>query len=895
MKASSILPVVLAFTIGCSDPVVADADADADADLDADADAGGDADADTDADTDADGELDGDAGPPLELGDGAGTTLLVERRGEVRLERGGRTLVRLEADAFVIGVVDALDPSLNYDPYYLEDVDSGIYRPPAGLELLAPEAATAVALGDAIGLDLRYAGGRASRVELRVSAAGRFEARWGVPAVSGDAGPTVFARVALHGGADEHFYGLGEHFDHVDQRGQVRAMQLEPAPLESSYNEAHVPIPLLVATGGWGVYVDSRRPGVFAVAAGGDDAVRFTYGLGEAAAEGLTFYLMAEDHPLDVTRHYYELTGFPGPVAPWALGPVLWRNEIEGQAAVEDDLRTLRELDLATTGYWIDRPYASAVNTFDFAAADYADPAAMAALADDLGLGLALWHTPYVDPDAEASRPLYDEAVARGYFAPLAATALASWGPPIDFTNPEAFTWWQGLLEGYRDLGVEGYKLDYAEEILVGAFGMRLPWRFHDGSDELTMHRGYQELYHRVYAEMLPARGGFLLCRAGVAGDQVNGVILWPGDIDADLVRQGDPIVDGDGETVSAVGGLAAAVIAGSSLGPSGFPLFGSDTGGYRHSPPDRETFIRWFEHTALSPVMQVGTGSSDMPWDLDGVLDAEVLDLYRTYARLHLRLFPYLWTYLDRLATDGRAIQQPLGLAAPELGEHPDDVYLLGDALLVAPVVDRGVTSRELVLPAGAWQDWWTGALHQGGVESSATVPAPLGVAPLLVRAWAPVPMLRPTIDALEPVADPSAIDSFATSPGPLWVRVAADPAASDIGAGAFVLYDGTALATRAAPAGDGACVDLELERTAGDVFGGATVFEVVGGAVVAVAYRLSATGADLPVTRAADQAAFDADPTAATWLDAGSGPRRAFARLPPDGAILTLRLCAE
>ncbi len=136
------------------------------------------------------------------------------------------------------------------------------------------------------------------------------------------------------------------------------------------------------------------------------------------------------------------------------------------------------------------------------------------------------------------------------------------------------------------------------------------------------------------------------------------------------------------------MGGLPAALIAGLSLGPSGFPFYGSDTGGYRHSPPDKELFTRWFQSTALSTVMQIGTSTNDVAWEPTpkNGFDQEMLGWYRSYTRLHLRLFPYIWTYAKRLKTDGRPIQRALGLAHPELGEHPDDTFLLGDSLLVAP-----------------------------------------------------------------------------------------------------------------------------------------------------------------------------------------------------------------
>src|SRR5262249_15154111 len=162
--------------------------------------------------------------------------------------------------------------------------------------------------------------------------------------------------------------------------------------------------------------------------------------------------------------------------------------------------------------------------------------------------------------------------------------------------------------------------------------------------------------------------------------------------------RHRDPEVASDGSHFTSVGGLPASMIAGISLGPSGFPFYGADTGGYRRGPPDQEVLTRWFEQTALSTVMQVGTRASTLPWDT-GVADydAEMVGWYATYAKLHLRLFPYVWTYAQNLAVDGRAIERPFGLVYPELGQHPDDEYLFGDALLVAPVLERGSTSRSV------------------------------------------------------------------------------------------------------------------------------------------------------------------------------------------------------
>ncbi|MEE2779102.1 MAG: TIM-barrel domain-containing protein, partial [Myxococcota bacterium] len=645
----------------------------------------------------------------------SGDTALLLEDGVLRLNRGDLTLMRFPLDGLQLGVVEALEDDRAYDPWFLiESADKLFYQPPAGLQWLDVEAVTVTEQTEtSANMELVYAGARRANLAVTVDGDDRFKLHW-MPEGSGD--PVAFFRLRPRVDSEEGFYGLGEYFDHVNHRGKARAMQFELSTLESTYNEAHVPIPMLLGTSGWGLFVPCPYGGAFSVAETEDDLVEATFGTGFASSAGLTFYLFTEDHPLDLTQHYYEVTGYPGLPAPWALGPWIWRDEIAGQVAVMEDLETIRALDLATSGYWIDRPFASAVNSFDFHPDTYSDAAGMIQTANDMGFRMALWQAPYIDDDEAATADLLAEGQAEGYFPSEAATMVNKWGPMVDLTNPDAYAWWQSLVEQYTSLGIEGFKLDYGQDIQIGAADVRLPWSFHDGSNELTQQSRFQALYHQVYAETLPEDGGFLLCRSGTYGDQTNGVIIWPGDLDATDTAHGEIILD-DGVEVEGVGGLEASMIAGLTLGPSGFPFYGSDTGGYRHAPPSKEVFIRWFQQTALSTVMQVGTNSNDVPWEGgsgDG-FDDEVVDLYRIYARLHLRLFPYEWTYAKALAVDGRPIQRALGLAYPEMGEHPWDTYLFGDHLLVAPVVKAEQRERDVLFPPGTWIDWWNGTSFGG------------------------------------------------------------------------------------------------------------------------------------------------------------------------------------
>ncbi len=700
--------------------------------------------------------------------------------------RGTKTLLTFPADGLSLGVVSAIEDGTDYDPY----PDGTPPSAPDGLRWLAVTSAHVVGQdASKMTLDLTYDEGKHATLDVVSAAPGRFA----LTLTPADAGPPVaLFKLRARVSATEGFYGLGEYLDDVNQRGHVRAMQLEAdgGRTESGYNEAHVPVPFVIGTEGWGLFVASRATGLFDVAAKEADLVEVTFGTGAASQQGLAFHLFSADHPLDVTKHFYDVTGAPHLPARWALGPWLWRDENRDQAQVESDAKTMRDLDLPHTALWIDEPYATGINSFDWNPKKFTDAPAMIQKVQGLGFRFGLWHAPYVDHKDPSTAALFAEAEKGGFFPKAVSLSLNPWSAPIDLTNGAAYAWWQALIHRYTDLGVEGFKLDYAEDIAPTVGKGRNVWRFADGSDERTMHSLYRVLYHRVYAETLPKEGGFLLCRAGTWGEGANGCIVWPGDLDATFAQHGE-----SAGTYVSVGGLPASVIAGLTLGPSGFPFYGADTGGYRHSPPDKELFMRWFQQTALSSVMQIGNSASTVAWEADpqtGV-DQELLDAYRTYTRLHLRLFPYEWTYAQALATTGRPITRALGLAYPSLGVHPNDAYMFGDDLLVAPVLARGARTRSVVFPPGEWIDWWTGAVHAGGV--TATVDAPLGTLPLYLRRGGIVPLLRPTIDTLSPTTSPATVDSYATTPGVLYPRVAAG---AD---GTFVLFDGALVELRSSP----------------------------------------------------------------------------------------------
>ena len=723
------------------------------------------------------------------------------------LRQGDQLRAHLPLAELRLGTVGTFDPDRNYAPDSLKNfpVKDLSWSHPTAARLLRP-ADNKPALGawndaSAALVELQTAteeGGAGPRWVLRLGALtdGTFSLDLELAdgelraATAAETGPdvTVLVDLAVAVTASERLYGLGEVFAGPEHRGQVRPMHMLPdLSTESGYNEVHVPIPLVIGSGGWGLFVQSRRPATFDLGKNDPERVHAIFNAGQ-----LRCYLFAADSPLAITGAYTRVTGAPALPARWAFGSIIWRNENKDQAEVLDDMTQIRAHDLAISAMWLDRPFDTHVNNFDFDPKRFPAPDEMISQVQALGMRMAMWSTPY----AEEGGTYHQQVVDNGWYVQLPALVkgIVKWGGPIDLTHPDAYAMWRSAIAKVAKRGIEGWKLDFAEDVQIGFGSLRLHYGFADGSDERTMHHGYALPYHKVYQENLPESGGFILSRAGTYGDQAITTMIWPGDLDANLLAHGEC----DDEACH-VGGLPASVAAMLGLAASGYPLYAADTGGYRHGRPDKQTFMRWLAQTGLSAAQQIGGGKQSNPWDFQAYegsqFDEEVLAAAVYYTRLHSRLFPYIYSAALRAQAHEPGPIRPFAMAHPELVQDAgyDSVaqtqYYLGDNLLVAPVVDAK-PGREVLLPAGQWLDWWT---HKPVAGAAATarrmqLTVPLDRIALWLRAGGLVPMLRPTIDTLAPATTPG-VDSFANEVGPLHVIVG--PGA----AGEAAVYDGSTI----------------------------------------------------------------------------------------------------
>jgi alpha-glucosidase len=338
---------------------------------------------------------------------------------------------------------------------------------------------------------------------------------------------------------------------------------------------------------------------------------------------------------------------------------------------------------------------------------------------------------------AEPGDAVFDSGTAEDAFVRDASGRVVrgvSWpGEAVfpDFTHARVRQWWGRLYEERLSQGFSGFWHDMDEPTSFTAFGeSTLPRSARHsldgrGGDHREAHNVYALCMARAGYEGLcalaPQERPFVLSRSGWAGLQRYGG-TWSGGI-----ATGWP-------------GLRASLSLVMGLGLCGVPYSGPDVGGFDGSPSP-ELYLRWFQLGAYLPLFRTRASARAgrrEPWEFG----AEVLEHARVALVERRRLLPYFVTLAHLARRTGAPYVRPLWWAAPEDRALRDceDAFLLGDCLLVAPVLDPGTDRRAVQLPRGRWYDTATEQVHEG--PGQVLVDAPLARVPVFVRAGAVVPV---------------------------------------------------------------------------------------------------------------------------------------------------------
>jgi len=434
----------------------------------------------------------------------------------------------------------------------------------------------------------------------------------------------------------------------------------------------------------------------------------------------------------EALARYLRLTGLPSLPPRWALGFHFARWGLKTQEEVEGVVAGFLERGLPLRAIHLDIDHMRGYRVFTVDEARFPDFPGMVARFRAQGVRTVLILDPGVK--REAGFPPYEEGLREGVFCRLPSGEVFQ-GPVWphlaafpDFTHPRARAWWGEKVGDFLENGVSGFWLDMNEPALFAAWGEpTFPRGVRhalegQGGDHLLAHNLYGLLMARAtwegFRERAPEGRPFLLTRSGFAGVQ-RYAWAWTGDVESTW--------EGLRTTLRALLGLSL----------SGVPFVGSDIGGFSGNPSP-ELYLRWFQLAALTPFFRQHSAfwtRRREPWRLG----EEVLEGVREALALREALLPYLYTLAWRAAREGRLLLRPLFLDG---GPYTEEAFGLGEALLVAPVLEEGARAKEVPLPRGVWYAWGEDRLWEG--PGWVRLPAPLTAIPLLVRAGSALPLLE-------------------------------------------------------------------------------------------------------------------------------------------------------
>ena len=436
-------------------------------------------------------------------------------------------------------------------------------------------------------------------------------------------------------------------------------------------------------------------------------------------AKSLDYVVFYGKNADEVISAYRDLSGNVPMLPLWAFGFWQCRERYTSGQHLVRTIEQFRERNLPVDvivqdwQYW--GKHGWGVPKFD--TTNYPQPAQFIKRLHDLNahFSISVWEN--LDKKSEVAKEYLDKNLY-----------LAN-SPWIDIYNPETQkTHWNALDRNLFSLGVDSWWMDATEpenDALVGKqtyFGLGNFYR-------LTYPLFVSKAVYEGQRAANPNKRVTILTRSAFPGQQRYGTINWSGDIGWDwdtFKRQ---------------------IVAGLNYNLTGMPYWTTDIGGFFRpgrtqytDPKYHDILTRWFQWGAFNPIFRIhGYQTETEPWKYGDT----VMNNMRMMLNLRYRLIPYIYSEAWQVSSAGSTMMRPLVMDfrndAGATGSSYE--YMFGKSLLVAPVVEPGVTQWNVYLPKSTtWYDFWTGKKFQGG--QTITTPSPQDKIPVFVKAGSIVPM---------------------------------------------------------------------------------------------------------------------------------------------------------
>ncbi|WP_019157008.1 glycoside hydrolase family 31 protein [Robertmurraya massiliosenegalensis] len=505
----------------------------------------------------------------------------------------------------------------------------------------------------------------------------------------------------------DHFYGFGEKSGHLDKRGEKLEMWNTDvyAPHNPETKALYESIPYFMTLR------DGNAHGIFF-----DNTFKTHFDLQSSdayysfSAEGgqLDYYVLAGPHPKRVLEQYTYLTGRMPLPPKWSLGYHQSRYSYETEAEVRELAKNFIERNIPLDVIHLDIHYMNGYRVFTFDKERFPNPELLIADLKEMGIRVV----PIVDPGVkkDAEYPIYQEGVLEDHFCKYIEGDIyygEVW-PGVsafpDFTEEKVRKWWGEKHEFYTSMGIEGIWNDMNEPAVFNETKTMDLEVIHRNDGRLTTHREMHNVYgllmgkatYEGMKENLQGKRPFLLTRAGYAGVQRYGAV-WTGDNRSfwEHLQMSLPMV--------------------MNLGLSGVPFTGPDVGGFAHDT-NAELLTRWTQVGAFTPFFRnhsaIGFRYQE-PWQFGEKFET----IMKKYIQMRYEWMPQLYSLFYQASIQGLPVMRPL------LMEYPDDAktynlndqFMIGDNVIMAPILNPSVTDRVVYLPKGEWMEYTSGESYEG------------------------------------------------------------------------------------------------------------------------------------------------------------------------------------
>lgn len=525
---------------------------------------------------------------------------------------------------------------------------------------------------------------------------------------------------------NEKIFGMGQY--------QEKKLDKKGAILELAHRNSQASVPFLVSSRGYGFFWNNPAIGTV------------TFGTNKTewhavSTKKLDYFITAGDTPAEIEKQYSQATGRSPMMPEYGMGywqcKLRYRNQEELLAVAREHKKRGLPMDAIVIDFF----HWTRQGDFRFEPRDWPDPEAMVKELKDLGIETVVSVWPTIDEQSEN----YGRMAELGYLvnADRGNQNHMTWmGNTVfyDATHPGAQKFvWERCKENYYRKGIRCFWLDEAEPE-YGPYDFD-NYRYYAGP-ALQCTNTYPVGYVKGFYEGLKAEGEtdiMSLVRCAWAGSQKYGVLTWSGDI------------------YSSFRSMREQLQAGLNMGMAGIPWWTSDIGGFLGGDITDKTFqellVRWFAWGAFCPVFrmhgerspwyereeefingirQLTSGQNNEVWSF-GEDNYQIL---KKFLLLRERLRPYIRECMKETSETGSPVMRPMFYNFPEDKNcwDTEDQYMFGPDLIVAPVMEEGMTERSIYLPAGIkWTDANTKKVYEGG--QTIKVPAPLDIIPVMLR----------------------------------------------------------------------------------------------------------------------------------------------------------------